>query len=147
MHRHACGRGHYWDCEGGAIRDGDTLPSECICFDHGVLMEDGDHSQCTIEILTCPEHLAGQAGSPDATEQVDGDRMEDGFVPLKIPDAEMLQDWADNKEPCIGFCFMCGHIIPTVDDLIPGTSSHNCAEGLAFDARIRNERGGRPAGG
>jgi len=107
-------------------------------------MEDGDHSQCTIEILTCPEHRSGQVRIPDVTAQVNGDRQEDGFVPLEMPDEEMLQKWAENTEPGIGFCFLCGHSIASEEDFIPGTSTHNCPEGRAFETMIASELGGQP---
>jgi len=138
VHRHACGRGHYWNCNGGAVREGDTESSECICFNHGAPMEVGDHSQCTIEILTCPEHRASKV--PDAIAQASGPRVEDGFVPLEVPGEEILQKWAENTEPGIGFCLLCGHSITTVEELIPLTSTHNCAEGRAMEIGFARER-------
>lgn len=60
-HRHWCDfAGHYWECQGTATRPlmGDTEPSICMCPSDGVPMEDGDHSECSIELLACPEHLA-----------------------------------------------------------------------------------------
>jgi hypothetical protein len=57
-HRHACDAGHYWNCEGTALRPhmGDTAPSVCMCIRHRVPLEVGDHSECSIELLACPEH-------------------------------------------------------------------------------------------
>src|ERR1700687_4860622 len=58
-HRHYCDHaGHFWECEGAALRPlaGDTEPFVCTCIHHQVPMEDGDHSQCTVELLACPEH-------------------------------------------------------------------------------------------
>lgn len=56
-HRHYCDyAGHHWQCDGAALRGADTEPSLCMCFDHGVPMEDGDHSRCTIELVACSEH-------------------------------------------------------------------------------------------
>jgi len=60
-HRHFCDyAGHYWVCEGTTLRPiaGETEPSPCMCLDHDVptSMEDGDHSQCTVELIACPEH-------------------------------------------------------------------------------------------
>jgi hypothetical protein len=65
-------------------------------------------------------------------------------VPLKIRHAERLQKWLESTEPCIGFCLLCGHPILTVEDLIPGTSSHNCPEGQASEAELTNELSGHP---
>jgi hypothetical protein len=60
-HRHFCDyAGHYWHCDRTALRGADTEPSLCMCFDHGVPMEDGNHSRCTIELLACPEHRLAQ---------------------------------------------------------------------------------------
>ncbi len=58
-HTHFCDyKGHEWQCDGKALRPlaGDTEPSVCLCPDHGVSMEDGDHSKCAVELLACPEH-------------------------------------------------------------------------------------------
>jgi len=48
----------YWECEGMAARPsaGHSEPTPCLCMKHGVLMEDGDHSACPVELLACPEH-------------------------------------------------------------------------------------------
>jgi len=62
-HHHFCNvAGHEWECEGIALRPlaGDTEPSVCMCLVHQVSMERGDHSQCSIELLACPEHLPQQ---------------------------------------------------------------------------------------
>jgi len=45
-HKHYCDvAGHEWVCT--------DITCECIC---GKLMEDGDHSECPIELRACPEH-------------------------------------------------------------------------------------------
>ena len=62
-HRHYCDfAGHDWLCEGKALRPlaGDTELSVCMCRDHGVPMEEGDHSNCMVELLACPEHIDEQ---------------------------------------------------------------------------------------
>ncbi len=63
-HRHFCDvAGHEWECEGTAIRHlaGDTEPTVCMCIRHRSEMEDGrDHSECSIELLACPEHREEQ---------------------------------------------------------------------------------------
>jgi hypothetical protein len=58
-HQHACDvAGHYWQCEGVAVRPvaGRMEPMICICLDCQVPMEDGDHSECSVELLACPQH-------------------------------------------------------------------------------------------
>jgi len=45
-HRHYCGvEGHDWQCSDPTC--------ECMC---GKLMEEGDHSECFVEMRDCPEH-------------------------------------------------------------------------------------------
>lgn len=130
MHRHACGHGHHWDCAGSAVREQDCQPTECICLDHGVPMEGGDHSRCTIEIFTCPDHRVGNRKTRNAQTPLK-EEVEDGFVPIRVPEDfdAMLQRWLDDSTPGIGICFMCGNPILGQEDLIPGTPIHNCAAG------------------
>lgn len=62
-HLHFCDvTGHEWQCEGKAFRPfaGGTEPSVCMCKFCEVPMEQGDHSDCPIELLACPEHLEEQ---------------------------------------------------------------------------------------
>jgi hypothetical protein len=105
MHKHWCDvRGHEWECQGTAVRPlrGDTEPTPCYCFNHqGVLMEDGDHSQCSIELLACPEHR---------DQQLRAMSYEPGQVPGHVPadDAEesaMFKDAEGRKT--VGFCLWC----------------------------------------
>lgn len=103
-----------------------------MCLDHGLPMEDGDHSNCSIELLECPEHRCGQA---DTTEP----HVEDHWQRIQVPDNldEMFEHWQNDPEPNIGWCLMCDSPIRSEADLIPGTSSHNCSQGLALDAKAR----------
>lgn len=58
-HRHYCDyAGHEWECSGTALRSlaGDMEPSVCMCAVHQVSLADGDHSECPVELLVCPEH-------------------------------------------------------------------------------------------
>jgi hypothetical protein len=48
----------------------------------------------------------------------------------------MFQAWNDSPEPNIGWCLMCNGPIRTEGNLIPGTSTHNCAEGRALETKI-----------
>jgi hypothetical protein len=145
MHRHACGHGHYWDCACTAIPYSETVPTVCMCLDHGLPMEDGDHSQCTIELLDCPLHRTEQAGSAESRLLAE-DQIEQGWEPIQIPDnlAEMFQNWTNDPEANIGWCLLCNSAICTKDDLIPGTTTHNCAEGWALEDKPREwQRKGR----
>ena len=141
MHRHACGYGHYWDCDGSAVREDDLQPSVCICLEHGVPLEDGDHSKCSVEVLTCPDHQAEQGRIPEAMAPLRRDEVNDGFVRPELPEGfeEMVQKWLDHAGPRIGFCFLCGNPISAPEELIPGTSTHDCAEGRALVAGIGSE--------
>jgi hypothetical protein len=138
MHRHACGHGHYWDCHGSAIRFAETEPTVCMCLDHNVPMEDGDHSHCSIEVLECPIHRFGQADSTGSHLRSE-DQVEEGWRPIQMPDnlEEMIQNWSSDPEPNIGWCLLCDAAIRTENDLIPGTNAHNCAAGRVLDAEIR----------
>jgi len=111
-HRHFCNfAGHEWECEGTALRllAGDTSPSVCMCFTHGVPIEDGDHSDCSIELLACPEHLDEHMlamgylpGSP---------------VPSPVPNDQpstMFQD--EHGNPIVGFCLWCNKDFYTVEE-------------------------------
>ena len=58
-HQHFCHiEGHYWECDGKAVRADDTEPSTCMCLPCGLPLEGFDHSNCPdpIELLACPEH-------------------------------------------------------------------------------------------
>jgi hypothetical protein len=58
-HYHFCDyEGHYWDCRRSAVRQfaDASEPTQCMCVKHLVSMEDGDHSECPVELLACPEH-------------------------------------------------------------------------------------------
>jgi hypothetical protein len=58
-HKHFCDvAGHWWQCEGTALRRGDTEPSVCVCLPCGLPVEGFDHSGCPdpVELVACPEH-------------------------------------------------------------------------------------------
>lgn len=141
MHRHACGHGHYWDCEGSAVRDHESEPTVCMCLEHGVPMESGDHSECSTEILTCSEHRSQQTATQDGPLPAENGDVNGGFVRLSVPDNvdQMLEAWSDDPQPSIGFCFLCGHPIRTRQELIHETSTHDCPEGEALEASIASQ--------
>ena len=58
-HQHFCDvAGHWWECNGEAIRDGHTEPSVCICGGCHLPLKDAEHSRCRsrVEVVVCPEH-------------------------------------------------------------------------------------------
>jgi hypothetical protein len=114
-HRHFCDyAGHDWQCGGAALRGSETEPSLCMCCDHGVPMEEGDHSRCTIELLACPPHRESQASADgegaDNVPQGDG-HSETTKRRLKIPLQHKL--WRAlrraSRHGFVGTCVWCGH--------------------------------------
>ena len=101
IHKHWCDyAGHEWDCSGTAIRLMGTEPTPCFCLTHGLDMEDGDHSECRIELVPCPEHRDAQlAAMGYATGQ------QSHASPATTPDDTMFHDAAGN--PIMGFCLWC----------------------------------------
>lgn len=96
-HRHFCDyAGHEWDCEGAAVRPflGDTEPSVCMCIRHRVPMEEGDHSECSIELIACPDHREEQLRKikenrtiPNAEEMNASEGWDDLFRPMTPEEA------------------------------------------------------------
>ena len=61
------------------------------------------------------------------------------WVPIQVPEHldQMFQHWVDCEEPNIGWCLICDNPIRSVEDLIPGTNTHDCAKGRDLDEKIR----------
>ena len=93
-HQHFCDVvGHWWECQGSALRPVDTVPSICMCLRCRVPLESGDHSHDYVELLACPEHRKAD-GALTAPHQV-----EQGAEPSV---------WRDKDgNPIIGFCVWC----------------------------------------
>jgi hypothetical protein len=118
-------------------------------------MEQGDHSHCSIELRACSEHSGEQssmvhreerapsglhkadASGPAAThtEQEGCGRLQP--IPTEI--AEKLDQWFASERNSIGFCCLCGNTIPTENDFIPDTYTHNCEEGRLFEEKKHRE--------
>jgi hypothetical protein len=110
-HRHFCDfAGHYWVCEGVATRLFAPAPSVCVCLNHSVPMESGDHSDCSVELLSCPEHRA---------DQMHAMGYEPGYTKEPEPeDAEpspMFTDEHGNRT--VGFCLWCNKDFYSMDDV------------------------------
>jgi hypothetical protein len=93
-HRHFCDvTGHWWDCEGTALRLGDKEPSVCLCLKCGVPLELGSHIHDYVELLACPEHRK-------ADEAITAPHQ-------AAPGAErgVLRDKDGNR--IVGFCLWC----------------------------------------
>ena len=100
MHRHF-GEvvGHYWQCGDDCI---------CIC---GLPMEQGDHSDCPIELRACAEH-AGQDG---LTAEVSPDAKEIDFSILS-PERQRSRPHCEcgcadaDPDKVVGWCLWCDHV-------------------------------------
>jgi hypothetical protein len=74
-HEHFCHvAGHYWQCEGKALRGGGTDPTVCICSPCGRPLEGFDHSGCPdpVELVACPEHIEEERRSIEEFRQRHG---------------------------------------------------------------------------
>lgn len=101
-HKHWCDfAGHEWECNGLALRLFRNEPTPCVCLQHGVSMEDGDHSACSVELVACPEHHDDQMramgydpalGWPEEPESND--------------ESSTFRDADGNRT--VGFCLWCG---------------------------------------
>ena len=112
-HRHFCDyAGHHWDCEGAAVRPllGKAEPTICMCLKHGVPMEDGDHSQCSVELIACPDHLADQLR---AMGYAPGEAVE---APNAEPEESSMFRDAEGNET-IGFCLWCNQDFYSMDEV------------------------------
>ena len=83
-HQHFChNAGHYWECNGTALRRGKAEPTVCFCLPCGRPLEGFDHSRCRnpVELLACPEHMEEERRRMEeygvsATEDADAARAE-----------------------------------------------------------------------
>lgn len=102
-HKHYCDvEGHEWQCSDGSC--------ECVC---DLLMEQGDHSDCPIELRACPEHQDMQL--PESSN--------DGSFSDFLGN---LQRYAEkpycecgcadaHHEEVVGFCAWCTHVYESYD--------------------------------
>lgn len=101
-HKHYCDvEGHEWQCSDGSC--------ECICNE---LMEDGDHTECPVELRACPEHHEQLPESPDG-------ELSSGLFGNLPSDAERPHckcGCADaHHEKVVGFCVWCSHVYVSYD--------------------------------
>jgi hypothetical protein len=72
--------------------------------------------------------------------------MKEDWVPIKLPPPEVeekLGNWFASRRGDVGFCLLCGSPIKSEADFIPNTNTHSCAQGLAFEAKMRREQRSR----
>ena len=97
-HRHFCDfAGHWWVCEGMASRAiaGHPEPVVCMCREHGVPMEVGDHSKCRVELLACPEHQRAQFRAMQAAQAEFERRKAEFGLDEKFAAMQAMEDGPD----------------------------------------------------
>jgi hypothetical protein len=121
-HQHACDvTGHYWQCDGVALRPiaGGIEPTICMCPFCEIPMEEGDHSECPVELLACPQHQDEQLqemGLPHLS----------GPPPTGV-DAERSMFNDLDGMPIIGFCLRYGIEFYSVEEV----DGHNAKDSKA----------------
>jgi hypothetical protein len=96
-HRHYCDvEGHEWGCTDSTC--------ECIC---GGTMEDGDHSECAVELRDCAEH---QGQLPESSD----DELSSGLswnLPRNAEKPRCECGCAHARpEDVVGSCVWCSHV-------------------------------------
>jgi hypothetical protein len=63
--------------------------------------------------------------------------MNDDWVAIQFADGleDMVESWIETRDDDVGLCLLCGLPIRSEEELIPGTDTHRCPEGLAFELR------------
>jgi hypothetical protein len=66
----------------------------------------------------------------------------DDWVPLTLPDNfdEIIETMNASTEERIGWCFLCNGPVRGPEDLISGTSTHRCPNGLALEEKIAKDK-------
>jgi hypothetical protein len=61
----------------------------------------------------------------------------DRSVKIQFPEniIEIVEEWASSIEPGVGVCLLCGSVIHTEEEFIPGTSTHDCSAGRALSSQ------------
>ena len=122
-HQHFCDfAGHYWECEGTAVRLFAPEPTVCMCLDHGVPMDEGDHSACSVELLSCPEHRADQMRAMG---------YDPSYTIELSPEPEQSSMFTDAEgNHTVGFCLWCGKDFYAIEEERQHTDNDmaECAE-------------------
>jgi hypothetical protein len=121
-HFHFCDyAGHEWKCEGTALRPlvGGTVRSVCMCLRHNVPLADGEHSNCPVELLACPEHREEQLrdmGTLNASD-LPGGQVDTGSAMFKDNDCN----------PTVSFCLWRNKDFYSMEEV----EAHNADESRA----------------
>jgi hypothetical protein len=104
-------------------------------MDHGVPMEQGDHSECNVELLACPEHCGEQLRAM-------------GYEPDTMPhisDEEAGPQWHDRDgKPIIGFCLWCNRDFYDYEE-VQAHNANDMADCIGFQQYKATKRR-RPTG-
>jgi hypothetical protein len=59
----------------------------------------------------------------------------DRLVKIQFPEdiIEIIAEWASSIELGVGVCLLCGSVIHTEEEFIPGTSTHDCSAGRSHE--------------
>jgi hypothetical protein len=59
----------------------------------------------------------------------------DKSIEIHFPEdiIEIVEEWASSIDHGVGVCLLCGSVIHTEAEFIPGTSIHNCAAGRSLE--------------
>jgi hypothetical protein len=61
--------------------------------------------------------------------------VNDKSVEIRFPEniIEIIDEWASSIEKGVGVCLLCGEVIHTEAELIPGTNTHDCPAGRSLE--------------
>jgi hypothetical protein len=64
----------------------------------------------------------------------------DKSVRIEFPEdtIEIVEKWASSMERGVGVCLLCGSVIHTEAEFIPGTSTHDCPVGRSLEQSERH---------
>ncbi len=123
-HRHYCDvDGHEWRCTDAAC--------ECIC---AFLMEQGDHSECPVELRACPEHQDVQLPASSNSELSPNYFKAAAHGAAERPNCEC--GCSDTKpEEIVGSCVWCGHVYVSFDAVTQARHFSNFCAGAPGELR------------
>jgi hypothetical protein len=105
-----------------------------MCLGHQVPMDDGDHSECSIELLACPEHLGEQLRKIAA--------MGANNPPAHEVETQSTMFTDKDGNPTMGFCLWCDKDFYSMEEV----DAHN-ADGMkecAIFQELKDEDCGPP---
>jgi hypothetical protein len=58
----------------------------------------------------------------------------DKSIEIQFPEniIEIIDEWASSIEQGVGVCLLCGSVIYSEAEFIPGTSTHDCSAGRSL---------------